>query len=163
TYTSSSRAIRLGVAFHSFRNENEAQALNHASATPAEIVEAIGHCRLRLQFVREQQTTNLGVRGQISSGAPLSFNSRVLHPPPGQLPSSNPPVNPRRKHRPAPMKRLLRPLSPPPALRSSVHPSLHPRSSNYTATTIPITPLRTTEVRINVVTLALDLRSVLKA
>jgi len=52
----------LGVAFHSFRNENEAQALNHASATPAEIVEAIGHCRLRLQFVREQQTTNLGVR-----------------------------------------------------------------------------------------------------
>jgi hypothetical protein len=52
----------LGGAFHSFRNKNAAPALKHASTTPAEIVEAIGHCRLRLQFVREQQTTNLGVR-----------------------------------------------------------------------------------------------------
>jgi hypothetical protein len=35
----------LGVAFHSFRNENAAQALKHAPTTPAEIVEAIGHKR----------------------------------------------------------------------------------------------------------------------
>jgi len=35
----------LGVAFHSFRNKNAAQALKHAPTTPAEIVEAIGHER----------------------------------------------------------------------------------------------------------------------
>ena len=35
----------MGVAFHSFRNKNAAQALKHAPTTPAEIVEAIGHKR----------------------------------------------------------------------------------------------------------------------
>jgi hypothetical protein len=44
-YTSSSRAIRLGVALHSFRNENAAQALKNAPTTPAEIVEVIGYER----------------------------------------------------------------------------------------------------------------------
>jgi hypothetical protein len=44
TYTSSSRA-RFGVAFHSFRNTNAAQALKDAPTTPAEIVEVIGYER----------------------------------------------------------------------------------------------------------------------
>jgi hypothetical protein len=35
----------LGVAFHSFRNTNAAQALKDAPTTPAEIVEVIGYER----------------------------------------------------------------------------------------------------------------------
>jgi hypothetical protein len=60
----------LGVAFHSFRNENAAQALKHASTTPAEIVEAIGHCRLRLQFAREPPNCFIA---RDASGQALSY------------------------------------------------------------------------------------------